>query len=75
MMMKARRSFVYNGSNLDAGEIFELVEHTMTENIAVRRVLTAAGLAESYDGEAKPQPKPKSYRGGRYNRRDLRAMR
>ena len=76
MMMRARQAFPYNGSNLDAGEVFELVEKTMAEQLAVRRVLTKIGLAESYDGDAKPAPpKPKRYKGGRYNRRDMRAER
>jgi len=76
MKMRARYPFVYAGGNLDAGEVFELVEHTMAESLAVRRVLTNIGLAEPYDGDAKPAPpKPKRYKGGRYNRRDMRAER
>ena len=71
--MRARHSFAYAGGNLKAGEVFELVETTMAESIAVRRVLTNIGLAEPCDGEAKPTPKPKRWVGGRYNRRDLRA--
>jgi hypothetical protein len=75
MMMRARHPFVYAGGNLEAGEVFELVETTMAESLAVRRVLTNIGLAEPCDGEAKPAAKPKRYKGGRYNRRDLRAER
>jgi hypothetical protein len=75
MLMRARHSFAYAGSNIAAGEAFELVETTMAESIAVRRVLTNIGLAEPCNDEAKPAPKPKRWVGGRYNRRDLRAER
>ena len=74
MMMRARHAFSYAGGNLEAGEVFELVETTLAESVAVRRVLTNIGLAEPCDNEAKPPPKPKRWKGGRYNRRDLRAM-
>ena len=65
IMMRARQSFTYDGRKLDAGEVFELCERSVDERRAVSRVLTQGGLAEPYEGDAKPKR--------RYNRRDLRA--